>query len=300
MALTLIATVLALVLGHLAPGLARVVRDHRWLARWLRWLAARPALKAWWRSGWGVLLALVPPLLLVALLQGLLDDAAWGLGGLLFGVAALFHAWGPRDLDRDVDAVVDGPADPIARRHAAARLSDTGVAPADADGLVTAVFRNALRRWFGVLLWFLLLGPVGAVGYRLVALMAAAAAGGRLPPGTARGANALLRWIEWPVAQLMCLSLALVGSFDRVVTAWRSAGGPGLRPGSAFLGAAGRAAVASELAWDGNTVPPSAGGDPYSGEEGVVRLRKAMSLVWRCLLAWLVVLALFVIAGFVS
>ncbi|KGO97714.1 membrane protein, partial [Lysobacter defluvii IMMIB APB-9 = DSM 18482] len=177
MALTLIATVLALVLGHLAPGLARAVRDHRWFARWLRWLAARPALAAWWRSGWGVVLAVVPPLLLVGLLQGLLDDAVWGLGGLLFGVAALFYAWGPRDLDRDVDAVVDAP-DPIARRHAAVALSDSGVAPADADALVTAVFRNALRRWFGVLLWFLLLGPVGAVGYRLVALLAAAAAAG--------------------------------------------------------------------------------------------------------------------------
>src|SRR5690606_31227324 len=207
MALTLIATVLALVLGHLAPGLARAVRDHRWFARWLRWLAARPALAAWWRSGWGVVLALVPPLLLVGLLQGLLDDAAWGLGGLLFGVAALFHAWGPRDLDRDVDAVVDAP-DPIARRHAAVALTDCGVAPGDADALVTAVFRNALRRWFGVLLWFLVLGPVGAVGYRLAALLAAAAVAGRLPAGTARGASAVLRWIEWPVAQLMSLALA--------------------------------------------------------------------------------------------
>ncbi len=299
MALTLIATVLALVLGHLAPGLARAVRDHRWFARWLRWLAARPALAAWWRSGWGVVLALVPPLLLVGLLQGLLDDAAWGLGGLLFGVAALFHAWGPRDLDRDVDAVVDAP-DPIARRHAAVALSDSGVAPGDADALVTAVFRNALRRWFGVLLWFLLLGPVGAVGYRLVALLAAAAVAGRLPAGTARGASAVLRWIEWPVAQLMSLALALVGSFDRVVTAWRAAGGAGLQPRADFLGAAGRAAVASALAWDGTVAPPEPGADPYVGEGGVVRLRKAMALVWRCLLAWLVVLALFVIAGFVS
>ena len=298
MALTLIATVLALVLGHLAPGLAAPVRNHRWFARWLAWLGSRRVVAGWWRSAWGVLPALVPPLLLVGLLQALFDGAAFGLGGLLFGVAALFHAWGPRDLDRDVDAVVDGP-DPIARRHAAARLSDVGVAPDDSDALVTGVFRNAMRRWFGVLLWFLVLGPVGAVGYRLAVLLVAAAAGGRLPAGTARGAQALLRVVEWPVAQLMALALALVGSFDQVIAAWREAGGTRLRLQPDFLGAAGRAAVASEMAMDG-APPPAPGDDPYASEGGLLRVRKAMALVWRCLLAWLVVLALFVIAGFVS
>lgn len=298
MAVTLIATVLALVLGHLAPGLAAGVRNHRWFGRWLAWLSSQGWLAAGWRSGWGVLLAVLPPLLLVALLEALLDDAAWGVGGLLFGVAALFYAWGPRDLDRDVDAVVDGP-DALARGHAAARLSDTGTAPADTDGLVTAVFRNALRRWFGVLMWFLLLGPVGAVGYRLVVLLVAAAAGGRLPARTATAARTVLRWIEWPVAQLLSFTLALVGSFDRVIAAWRTAGGAGFQLEPRFLGAAGRAAVASEVAWDG-TPPPMPGADPYTGEASLLHARKAMTLVWRCLLAWLVVLALFVIAGFVS
>lgn len=298
MAVTLIATVLALVLGHLAPGLAAGVRNHRWFGRWLGWLSAQGWLGRGWRSGWGVLIALLPPLLLVAVLEAVFDDAAWGVGGLLFGVAALFYAWGPRDLDRDVDAVVDGP-DADARRHAAARLSDSGTAPADADGLVAAVFRNALRRWFGVLLWFLLLGPVGAVAYRWVVLLVAAAAGGRLPAGTARGARGVLRWIEWPVAQLLSFTLALVGSFDRVMAAWRSAGGAGFQLDAAFLGAAGRAAVASEVAWEG-TPPLPPGADPYAAEAGLLQARKAMTLVWRCLLAWLVVLALFVIAGFVS
>src|SRR5690606_5436916 len=76
--------------------------------------------------------------------------------------------------------------------------------------------------------------------------------------------------------------------------------GAGLQLRADFLGAAGRAAVASELAWDGTVSPPGAGAEPYVGEGGVVRLRKAMALAWRCMLAWLVVLALFVIAGFVS
>ena len=38
--------------------------------------------------------------------------------------------------------------------------------------LVEAVFRNAQRRWFGVLFWFCVLGPFGALLYRLSVLAA--------------------------------------------------------------------------------------------------------------------------------
>src|SRR5690606_31248136 len=122
MAVTLIATVLALVLGHLAPGLAAGVRNHRWFGRWLGWLSAQGWLGRGWRSGWGVLIALLPPLSLVAVLDAVFDDASGGVCGPLLGVAALFYAGGPRDLVRAVDAVVDGP-DVVAGRHVAERLS---------------------------------------------------------------------------------------------------------------------------------------------------------------------------------
>ena len=82
----------------------------------------------------------------------------------------LFYAWGPRDLDLDVDAIVNA-RDADARRAAAATLWPDGARRRiDGGALVEAVFRNALRRWFGVLFWFLLLGPVGALLYRLTAL----------------------------------------------------------------------------------------------------------------------------------
>ena len=145
-----------------------------------------------------------------------------------------------------------------------------------------AVARGALRRWFGVLFWFLLLGPVGALGYRLVQLAADASL------STARPAS---------VTQLMTLALALVGNFDTVFAAWREAraGRPALDTG--FLEAAARASVTAEIADDEAWATE---GLPADAPPALLELRDAMSLVWRMLMVWLAVLALFVLAGWVG
>lgn len=327
MAVTLIATVVALVLGHLAPSLAATVRQYGWFDAWLRWLNGRLPEGSFWRGRWGIALALLPPLLVVLLFQRALDGPMLGLASLLFGIAALFYAWGPRDLDIDVDAIVDA-RDPLSRRAAAAALWPQGQSPRlDGGSLVEAVFRNALRRWFGVLFWFLLLGPFGALLYRLTALSVEGEASRELPEETADGARTLLAILEWPVAQLMSLSVALVGNFDTALGAWRDNGGTSLSLDHGFLGAVARASVNSELAeeavdYASDHEPPigSSRIDPGHADLDAAQpvaaglaqpvvapmapelpeLRDAMSLVWRSLLAWLAVLALFVIAGFVS
>lgn len=304
MSITLIAVVVALVLGHAAPGLAGL-RQYDWYANWVRWLGSRLGEGSFWRGRWGLVLALLPPLLLVVLFQVALDAPLLGLAWMLFGIAVLFYAWGPRDLDVDVEAIVNAP-DPDSRAEAIARL---GIAPsvdgraADGPALVEAVFRNALRRWFGVLFWFLLLGPVGALGYRLVQVSAEGDAADELPVENLAGARWLLSLLNWPVAQLMTLAMALVGNFDSVLSAWKANGGAESALDNRFLGAAARASVRSELADEAEDyveagVTTSSALVRQLGE--LPELRDAMSLVWRILLLWLAVLALFVIAGFVS
>ena len=298
MSITLVAVVLALVLGHVAPSLVAAFRRHAWYDAWLRWLGEGGRGSAgFWGGRYGIALALAPVLLVVALLQWLLDGPLYGLPGLLFDIVVLVYAWGPRDLDVDVEAIIDA-HDATTRRAAIARLGLTGEAAAlDGPALVEAVFANALRRWFGVLFWFLLLGPVGALLYRLSALAVDGESATGLPEQTRVGARALVTALDWPVAQLMTLAMALVGNFDTVFSAWREAGGTQFRLHTGFLGSAARASVRGELAEEA---------EEYA-EEGMVQamrelpeLRDAMSLVWRILLLWLAVLAVFVIGGWVG
>lgn len=286
---TLFAVVVALVTGHVAPAFAAAMRDDGWYRAWLGWLDGRFPGDGFWRGPVGVLLALLPPLLVVGLLQLALRGVAFGLPALLFGVAVLFYAWGPRDLDRDVDAIVDAP-DSIARAEALALLRPPAAgSAADAGDPVGRVFCAALRRWFGVLLWFLLLGPVGALLYRLAAIAGEGEPALYLPAGFVDGARRLLALLDWPAAQLMTLSLALVGNFDVVAGAWKANRGARFDLDAGFLAAVGRASVRHDLedaALDDDTLAQA--------------LRDAMSLVWRVLLAWLALLALFVVAGWVN
>ncbi|MEE7546747.1 hypothetical protein HF319_06655, partial [Xanthomonas sp. Kuri4-1] len=118
----------------------------------------------------------------------------------------------------------------------------------------------------------------------------------RLPLANAHGARSVLAVLEWPVAQLMTLSMALVGNFDTVFRAWREAHGGRWSLEPVFLGAVARASVRAELREEAHD---------YT-EVGLVpvwrrlpEVRDAMSLMWRVLLLWMVVLALLVIAGWV-
>lgn len=302
MAATLIAVIFALALGHLAPGLAGAVRRHDLYTHWLRWLAGLfPAPGGLWHGRAGALVALLPPLLVVALLQYALHSPLFGILGLLFGLVVLFVAWGPRDLDADVAAVIDAEHGD-ARREAIARLGADPARGGEGAAMIEAVFASALRRWFGVLFWFLLLGATGALLYRMVALSAQDDTGEALPPAARHGAKRLQALLDWPVAQAMSLALALVGNFDTVLAAWRDAGGASLRLDNAFLGAAGRASVRSEIAEETSELIEEgvAPGNAWVQLGELPELRDAMSLVWRVLLLWLAILALFVVAGWVS
>jgi AmpE protein len=138
-----------------------------------------------------------------------------------------------------------------------------------------------------VLFWFVLLGPCGALLYRLAQLLAATPAAE--DPARARKFAALLDWLP---AHLMALALALASNFDAVFSAWRdyhrahAHGYTNLDLG--FLDAIGRASVVADVAADGQA----------DAQSPLVALDDAMVLVRRVLVIWLTLIALVVLGGF--
>ena len=58
MSVTLIAVVIALLLGHLAQPFVAALRQYDWYADWLRWLSARFGEGSAWRGRYGIAIAL--------------------------------------------------------------------------------------------------------------------------------------------------------------------------------------------------------------------------------------------------
>jgi AmpE protein len=290
MATTLLAIVLVLAASRALPDAARW-RDFSWLRIWFaRWhgegaQSARPAL-------------LLPALIFIlcSLIQALLDHVLFDLPLFAFAVIVLFFCWGPRELDVDIDAVIKAP-DSDQRLAAAQALrpdASTTPLPLDSGALVEATFVSALSRWFGVLFWFVLLGPAGALGYRMIQLIARDRA---FSDGLDANQHELIertaRILDWAPAHLMAFTLALVTDFDAVMRTWRNyhvAHGQGyFTLDLGFLGALARSGVdADVIAGDGYATDVN---DPLD------ELADARRALRRMLVTWVAVLAVIVVAA---
>lgn len=292
MALTLLAVLLVLACAYALPDMLRL-RDFSWLRVWLaRWPGADEA------SSSRMPLALLPLLLVVicALIQIALDQMMLGLPAFAFGVIVLFYCWGPRDLDADIEAVLKAPDSEHREAAAQALRPDpaTTTLPLQSAPLVEATFASALSRWFGVLFWFVILGPAGALGYRVVQLLA------RHSAFTAHVDMAQRAWLErcarvvdWAPSHLMALTLALVSEFDPVIRTWRdyhSAHGQGyFTLDLGFLGVLARAGIDADVIAD----------DGYAADVAnpLLELADARTVLRRILVVWLALIALVALVG---
>ncbi len=284
-----LALVIALLLVLRVPQV-RAWRDLRWFDRWTTQCDGV-------HGAGRVLLVLAPPVVAVAVLGALLGSADWlAIAWLAFAVLVLVYTLGPRHLEADIDAVVEaeGHAErEQAAQHLRVHADDDAALPLAPAALVEAGVGSALKRRFGVVFWFVVLGPGGAFLYRLAQRLGEAA---DTDADSRSAARRFAGAMDWPAAHLMVFAMALVSDFDAVIGAWRDWHRSPARPPwtfeTGFLGAVARAGVDADVEAGDDGAPDV--------DNPVLELADTRRLLMRVLVVWLAVLALLVVAGWLA
>lgn len=162
------------------------------------------------------------------------------------------------------------------------------------------------RHVFAPLLWFMVLGPAGALLYRLSAEMAQrwqlTTWSGTETDRFADLAVQAFHWIDWIPARLTAVTFAIVGDFEDAVYCWRTQASQWGDVASGILLASGAGALGVKLGMPipdvlGIEVRPELGLGEYADVE---HLQSAIGLVWRALILCLLLLALLTVASWVG
>ena len=294
--MTLLSVLIALFVERLLPRY-RPRRSHRWFETYCTRLSQSSLAQFLMARSWGAALALLPVLLLIALLQWL----AGGLGGLFevaFAVLVLLLSLGPRDLGSDVEAFLEA-REQAEESRAMTAAASLGLASAPADeperslAVAGAVVIALVRRLTGPLFWFLVFGAIGAAAYRLIQLQAERLSIAGCPEELQDNSDDLRFIADWVPARLTAAGFAVTGNFDAVTRAWQDFDyepqGARLDEADQLLMATGLAALDTypgsaqerqelEIAFAADRQPPPV-------------VEDALALVWRTLIVWLAAIA---------
>jgi AmpE protein len=193
-------------------------------------------------------IAIAPVLLAVWLIDHFLHGCLYNFPLLIFRVIILLYAFGPHNLWADafgcINAVTEGDAE-----VATARLKNAFGANARSTStlhtkLLNDIFIAANRRLFAVIFWFLLLGPIGAIFYRLVAVSTGVQEGKfdsvKEISAPAQMVESVLDWVP---ARIITIFFALGGHFMQVLDSWRKNVARGLYSNDDLMIACGLAAL---------------------------------------------------------
>lgn len=215
---------LSLVLALLVERYLRLgyeLRHYGWFSRYRAWLAGVLGGQGWYPSWIGLVVLLFLPALSLEWGLLLLSGRWLNLPVLVVATVVLLYCLGPESLWQSLRRYFDdGEREDWqgAYHHVADRVcSECALSPERLGREVSEwILREANRRWFAVLFWFLVLGPAGALLYRMMRLYRSEledTASHREP------LDYLLRLADWIPARLSAFCYALSGDF---VGAWKA------------------------------------------------------------------------------
>lgn len=283
--MTFLSILIALIVERITPQLIEY-RKFQWLRDYANWLVDVLAIEKLGR--WMSFAILISPLLVVIwVLNGMFENALFGLFELAFNALVIFLCLGPRDLDKEIDNYLDAiELGDEQQRFASASLLASNTPSSDLSGqavqVCKAMFVEANIRVYAVLFWFVVLGPVAAVMYRLLDQWY------RKPylPSSLSPIHAviglLLACADWVPVRLTLFAYMVSGSFEAGLQAYRNVQHTAIniyQQNCEFLESVGFHCLSVD--------------DASSQTLAMDMVRKARGLVLRSLVVWLVLLIFF-------
>ncbi|MDR3492736.1 MAG: regulatory signaling modulator protein AmpE [Gammaproteobacteria bacterium] len=211
--MTFIITLIALIIERFFDW--SHMRKWQWFNTYHAWLIAKASRFSPYVL---IVMCVLPPVLLVGFLDGLLRH--YSFFKLIFGTLILIYCLGPNNFWAQVYACIkvlhnEDPQVAMSKVQTEFGITLSENPQAFHRAFTNTIFIEANRRIFAVFFWFVLLGPVGAVLYRLVDLC-------KLRGVTIKFvANQTQEVLDWLPVRILAFGFALGGHFTEVVRHWK-------------------------------------------------------------------------------
>jgi membrane protein required for beta-lactamase induction len=230
---------------------------------------------------------LVFPVLFIAAIHYLLSGLLLGLFDLIFGILVFAYCLGPACLSSDIEYYLDARrlGDEDEALHYAGALTERAASTApdqQTNDVTRAILYAANERIFAVIFWFVIIGPVGAILYRLTSNLSKQ---DNLNDSLTAVATLFQAVLTWVPARMLALGYALTGHFDGALQAYRN------RP------------YEPDLALENYDVLVSTGMGALRDHEAtdeISSIISARNLVMRSILIWIAVLAVLTLGGWLG
>jgi cobalamin biosynthesis protein CobD/CbiB len=272
----------------------------RWVLRpfhaWADFLERRINAGSYAQGVLGECLIVLPPLILVGAAWGASRQAGWFLPELLLNVLALYVTMGFRQFSHfytDIQLALRLDEEDRARALLAEWRQEP-VLPHGVSDIARLAIETALaashRHVFAVVFWFALLGPLGALLYRLSRLVAER----WRQAGDHEFGRFSQQWfviLDWLPVRVTAAAFAVVGNFEDAVYGWRNQSARWDDPELGVVLASGAGALGVRLDVPVAGDAPEEDGGPGTGSAANADfMQSAIGLVWRATVLWLLVL----------
>ncbi|MDH5369373.1 MAG: regulatory signaling modulator protein AmpE [Gammaproteobacteria bacterium] len=288
--MSLLSVIFALIAENFISSLSEL-RRFDFFFRYVNWMRAKlPAFS--FQNGSVTLIIVISGILFTVWLISAMLGNVLGLFGFLFGIAVLIFSIGPRNLEEDVqkiNAAFENNDYEAANFYTSDLVNHPVSEPpmALAHTVKVNILLQANIRMLGVFFWFIILGPVGAVLFRLTCLLKENQQ--NEDDDFAKASRELYKILNWLPARICVLSYAVAGNFVDTMSYWNGVSDLWLRDSEDFIIVSGVGALRYvqriEKDQHGNEEPDIAG------------IQHALSLVKRAVIVWVVLLGLLTVTG---